>query len=78
MVYKKLDKIIDNMYKEINEVIQTELIDNINRNADLLFNIADIDKKLHLYQINSIMKNTNTNHTVTFELNKNKIKFEAR
>lgn len=76
MVYKKLDKIIDNMYKEINEVIQTELIDNINRNADLLFNIADIDKKLHLYQINSIMKNTNTNHTVAFELNKNKIKLK--
>lgn len=76
MVYKKLDKIIDSMYKDIQNVIQYELVDNINRNADLLFNIADIDKTLRLYQINSIMKNPNTNHTITFELNKNKIKLK--
>lgn len=76
MVYKKLDKIIDAMYKDIQNVIQYELVDNINRNADLLFNIADIDKTLRLYQINSIMKNPNTNHTITFELNKNKIKLK--
>lgn len=76
MVYKKLDKIIDAMYKDIQNVIQYELVDNINRNANLLFNIADIDKTLRLYQINSIMKNPNTNHTITFELNKNKIKLK--
>lgn len=76
MVYKKLDKIIDSMYKDIQNVIQYELVDNINRNANLLFNIADIDKTLRLYQINSIMKNPNTNHTITFELNKNKIKLK--
>lgn len=76
MVYKKLDKIIDSMYKDIHNVIQYELVDNINRNANLLFNIADIDKTLRLYQINSIMKNPNTNHTITFELNKNKIKLK--
>lgn len=76
MVYKKLDKIIDAMYKDIQNVIQYELVDNINRNADLLFNICDIDKTLRLYQINSIMKNPNTNHTITFELNKNKIKLK--
>ena len=78
LVYKKLDKIIDNMYKEINDIVQNELIASINRNADLLFDIADIDKRLRLYQINSIMKNPNTNHTVTFELNKNKIKLKNK
>lgn len=75
-IYKKLDKIIDNMYKEINDIIQYELIENINRNADLIFNITDINKHLHQYQINSIMKNPNTNHTVAFELTRNKTRLK--
>lgn len=76
LVYRKLDKIIDTMYKEIQETIINEMIDNINRNAELIFDIADIDSHLRMYQVNSILKNSNTNHTITFELNKNKIRLK--
>lgn len=73
LTYKKLDKIIDKMYKELNDIIQYELLDNIKRNANLIFDIADINKTLNT---RSIMTNPNTKHTVTFELNKNKIRLK--
>ena len=76
LVYKKLEKIIDDMYKELQQIIVDEIVENINRNAELIFDIADIDSKLKLYQVNSIMKNPNTNHTITFELNRNKIRLK--
>ena len=76
LVYKKLDKIIDTMYKELQQTIVDEIVENINRNAELIFDIADIDSHLRMYQVNSILKNSNTNHTITFELNKNKIRLK--
>lgn len=76
LVYKKLEKIIDNMYKELQQIIVDEIVENINRNAELIFDIADIDSKLKMYQVNSILKNPNTNHTITFELNRNKIRLK--
>lgn len=72
-IYKKFEKIIDKMYFELNDIIQTELIDNINRNANLLFDISDIYKKIN---VNNILKNPNTKHTVTFELTRNKRKLK--
>lgn len=76
LVYKKLEKIIDDMYKELQQIIIDEIVENINRNAELIFDIADIDSKLKIYQVNSILKNPNTNHSITFELNKNKIRLK--
>ena len=72
LLYKKLEKIVDNMYAEIIEIIEKELIESINRNANLLYNIIEIDKTFNKATVNSILKNEHTNHTVTFELNKNK------
>lgn len=76
LLIKKLEKIIDNMYIELEEIIINEIVDNINRNAKLLFDIAEIDKTLNKTTINSILKNINTKHSVLFQIKKNNMRLK--
>jgi len=74
LLEKKVIKIINDMYDELDRLIIKELIDNINRNSKLLFDIADIEKTLGGTTTKSILMNRNTKHSVSFELTRNKNK----
>lgn len=78
LFYKKLEKIVDNLYTELSEIIEKEIIENINRNANLLYNIIGIDKRLTSSEIKSILTNENTNHTIAFELKRNKTRLKNK
>lgn len=73
LMYRRINKIIDNLYLELNDLILKEIIDNINRNADLLFNIADVTKKINY---KNILINPNTKHSISFELKRNKTRLK--
>lgn len=73
LLYNKIEKIIDNLYLELNELILKEIIENINRNANLLFDIADLSGKINY---KNILMNPNTKHSISFELKRNKTRLK--
>lgn len=76
LMYKKINKIIDNMYSELDTIINNEIVDNIHRNSGLLYEIVEVDKILTKKQVASIMMNPNTRHSITFELTRNKTRLK--
>lgn len=72
--YKKLFDLIDDMYNKINITIETEMTLNIKRNYNLMFDITEI--KSYQLNINKILMNPNTNHSINYELKRNKIRLK--
>lgn len=50
----------------------TETYDNIERNYKFVYELANIDKSIPKKTVNKIIMNPNTEHSIMFELNRNK------
>lgn len=68
--YRKLFKLIDKMYNDITITVITNIDLNVKINYNLMFDI--IETKPKAFNINKLLMNPNTNHSIDFELNRNK------